>query len=322
MRDQFAIGRCLLGIRRNRQRQGGIDQIQRICIPTVNERVIHAQRAVPHRVVLHREHAGKVSRAVRKQIHASLDLPGDRDRKARSAIDSTQIADQRRRRVCFRQIEVDRAAFKRRHDRSIRKSQASAEYRFVQQIHFAAGCDVHIVHAGQFRHYHHVVRIKRHRCRLAEAFHKDCTVAYRMDILCQAAAAHDQPATVHKSRLARQAAVRYHLATYRTDLRPARNSPARYIHRSPGYLCIKSQTPLRHNNGTQPSPNPIGSGPIPWPPFPLQQNSRRSTTTRNKQCPIINCHILCKTTVRNIKRSIGHERLFCYTSAGNSQISI
>ena len=288
MRDQFTIGRgfrCILG---DRQGQRVFDQIQRVRVPAVDQRTIDREITVAHRLVLHREHAGEVRRAFRKQVRASFRVSRNCNREGRGPVNRAQVAYQRRRSSRLAQVEVHRAAFERGYDRTVCKSQTPAEHRTVQQIHFTPRCDVRVFRTPVTRHHHHVVRVNRRILYLAVAVHLDRAVAHRMNISRHAAAAHSQPTAVQQHRLARQPPVRYHLGAHGRDRCTARNATPGYRLNATDNLRVKRQSAFRYDYSSKPSPNPIGSSPLPVLfPLPIQKRIHRRAAARNMQRSVI-----------------------------------
>ena len=239
MRDRLAIGRRFRRILGNCQGQRIIILVQRVRVPSVNQRIRDCQSTIFRGRILHRDRSAEVCRTFRQQVRASFRVSRNCNREGRGPVNRTQVVDQRCRSSRLAQVEVDHAAFERGHDRTVRKRQMSAENRTVQQIHFTPRCDVRVFRTPVTRHHHHVVRIKCHSLRLAVAAHLNRAVAYRMHVLRYAAAAHNQTAAVHQGRLARQAAIRYHQASKRCYLRLARYTTAEYLLNTTDNLRVK-----------------------------------------------------------------------------------
>ena len=127
------------------QGQSSVVQVQRIGVPAVDKRIVHAQIAVAHHIILNRDRACEPGGAVCQPVRALRRVRGNRDGKVGGSADHAQIVEQRRCAVRLRQVEIDRGAVKRGHDGSFGQLHVSAEDCSVINVHFASGCDTHIL---------------------------------------------------------------------------------------------------------------------------------------------------------------------------------
>ena len=231
---------------RNSQSQGIIVQIQGIRVPSVDKRTVHGQRAVVRGRILHRKHAGEVSRARCEQIVASVRIGGYRERITWIARNRIQIADQRGFRVRLGQREIDSGASICGNDRTIGQLQMSAEDRPVVKVHFGSGCDTHIFRTSAFQYQHDIVCIKHNGTCRAEAADFNRAITDSMDIPCHTFAPYDQPSAARQYGLACQTAVRNDFISLRADLCPARHTTVSYRLGSRRDDRIQAETAFRH----------------------------------------------------------------------------
>ena len=245
--ERDPLGRGFRRIPCDGQGQRAGVQVQRVGVPSEDQRIAESQIAIIKTVVLNRDRAGKPGRAFCQQIRARGNTSGNRDRKARSSVDQGEVVEQRRGGVRLRQVEVDPAAFERVHDRAFGKLHASAEDAAVLQVHVASGCDVHVLRAPPAFHHEHVAGVELDRTRHAVGSDFDRRIAHGMDVPCHAAVLHFQHAAVRQHGLGGQAAVHKHLSAVH-DLRPARDAALFDRLGTGGDQRIQDETTLRNHD--------------------------------------------------------------------------